>query len=149
MKICIPDKTRISEAAEAFLAAYPSGGVFGLKGDLGVGKTTWVKAVIAELCKRSGLEIPRITSPSFVIHQHYATRPRVDHFDLYRLEIATDADLIEIGFWEAVEVCIAEHGYVFVEWPEKAGASAIQFTAKLSFSFDPKNHMQRWIEVGG
>lgn len=147
MKICIPDKSRISEAAEAFLAAYPSGGVFGLKGDLGVGKTTWVKAVIAELCKRSGLEIPRITSPSFVIHQHYNTRPRVDHFDLYRLEIASDADLIEIGFWEAVEVCGAEHGYVFVEWPEKASSQTLKFTATLIFSFNPSAETARTIQI--
>ncbi|NBV50921.1 tRNA (adenosine(37)-N6)-threonylcarbamoyltransferase complex ATPase subunit type 1 TsaE [bacterium] len=147
MKICIPDKSRISEAANAFLATYPSGGVFGLQGDLGVGKTTWVKAVIAELCARSGKPIPRITSPSFVIHQNYAMKPRVDHFDLYRLEIASDADLIEIGFWEAVDSSQAEHGYCFVEWPEKATSQNLNLTSTLKFSFDSSSETRRWIEI--
>jgi len=146
MKICIPNQTRISEAAQEFLKLYPSGGVFGLRGDLGVGKTTWVKAVIAEICLRTQRKAPRTTSPSFVVHLSYDTRPRVEHFDLYRLERAEDSDLIEMGFWNAVESCRAERGYLFVEWPEKIKSQNINWTAFLQFSFDPRSENSRWIE---
>lgn len=108
--------------AEAFLQAYPNGGVFGLSGELGVGKTTFVRAILKRL---SGGHPGRVLSPSFTLHQSHATTPPVEHFDLYRLKNVTKDTLLEIGFWEAQERAAASHGYVFIEWPEVAGAKEL------------------------
>ncbi|NBX77689.1 MAG: tRNA (adenosine(37)-N6)-threonylcarbamoyltransferase complex ATPase subunit type 1 TsaE [Proteobacteria bacterium] len=124
-------------SASWFLNLYPKGGIFGLRGPLGVGKTTWVKAVVAELVNRQKGKMPRVVSPSFVVHQIYGTNPPVEHFDFYRLELKDPGSLIEIGYWEAFEKSNHENGYVFVEWPEKADLGQLKLTDELLFSFGP------------
>ena len=124
-------------SATWFLKEYPKGGVFGLRGSLGVGKTTWVKSVVFELVKQRNGQMPRVVSPSFVVHQSYGTNPPVEHFDFYRLELKDPGSLIEIGYWDAFEKATHEHGYVFVEWPEKANLEQLKLSAELVFSFGP------------
>ncbi len=109
--------------AKEFLAAYPKGAVVGLSGELGAGKTTFVRTVVRQLCAAAGVPEPRVTSPTFVIHQSYPLIG-VDHFDLYRLENATEQSLIEIGYPEVLERCLAGKGYLFVEWPERVSDGA-------------------------
>ncbi len=105
--------------ANRFLDAHPEGGVFGLEGALAAGKTTFVRAVIQAVANRSGKTPPRVISPTYPIHQFYDGNPTVDHFDLYRLENPTSADLLETGYFEALERAQSNRGFVFVEWPER------------------------------
>jgi tRNA threonylcarbamoyladenosine biosynthesis protein TsaE len=79
-----------------------------LYGDLGAGKSTFVRAAIQALTKAE--EVP---SPTFTLVQTYEgkTGP-VWHFDLYRLK--KSAEVLELGWEEA-----ASEGIVFVEWPER------------------------------
>lgn len=135
MNFLIRDIQELPASASWFLKLYPMGGVFGLRGPLGVGKTTWVKSVVAELIKQKKGKMPRVISPSFVVHQSYGTNPPVEHFDFYRLDLKTPESLVEIGFWDAFEKAHHENGYVFVEWPEKADLTQLKLTAELVFSF--------------
>jgi tRNA threonylcarbamoyladenosine biosynthesis protein TsaE len=142
----IRDIRDLPASASWFLKEYPKGGVFGLRGPLGVGKTTWVKAVVAEIVNQQKGKMPRVVSPSFVVHQSYGTNPPVEHFDFYRLELKDPGSLIEIGYWEAFEKATHEHGYVFVEWPEKANLGQLKLSAELEFSFGPDDG-SRSIEI--
>lgn len=135
MKFVIHDLTELDHFALEFLKTYPKGGVFGLIGPLGVGKTTWVKSIAKEFVRRSQAQMPRVISPSFVIHQSYGTQPPIEHFDFYRLELKNPESLIEIGFWDACEKASHQNGYVFVEWPEKAEIKSLRLTAVLGFGF--------------
>jgi tRNA threonylcarbamoyladenosine biosynthesis protein TsaE len=54
-----------------------------LRGDLGAGKTSFVRGVAAAL---PGGEAAEVSSPSFNIVNYYPTQPELAHFDLYRLE---------------------------------------------------------------
>ncbi len=54
-----------------------------LNGDLGAGKTTFVRALVESF---PGAENAEVSSPSFNILNIYPTNPQVEHFDLYRLE---------------------------------------------------------------
>ncbi|WP_291327610.1 tRNA (adenosine(37)-N6)-threonylcarbamoyltransferase complex ATPase subunit type 1 TsaE [Desulfovibrio sp. UCD-KL4C] len=54
-----------------------------LNGDLGAGKTTFVRAFVESL---PGAENAEVSSPSFNILNIYPTKPQIEHFDLYRLE---------------------------------------------------------------
>lgn len=87
-----------------------SGDVLGLVGDLGSGKTHFVKGIVA------GLESPEeVTSPTFtLVHEYRAGRLPVHHFDLYRLESAEE--LLGIGWDEYID---EGGGVVVVEWAEK------------------------------
>lgn len=101
-----------TEALGARIAAsLAAGDTVALEGDLGAGKTTLARAVLAALDCR---EI--VPSPSFTLVQRYETpRISVSHFDLYRIE--QEPELEELGFDEALA-----DGALLVEWPERAGA---------------------------
>jgi tRNA threonylcarbamoyl adenosine modification protein YjeE len=112
LSVDLPD-----EAATALLAAdiamiLRAGDVIALSGGLGVGKTTFARALLRALAPDPALEVP---SPTFTLVQVYATAPvAVAHFDLYRL--SGPDELVEIGFADAVG-----DGAVLVEWPDRAG----------------------------
>jgi tRNA threonylcarbamoyladenosine biosynthesis protein TsaE len=92
-----------------------AGDVITLSGDLGAGKTTLARGLLAAL----GLE-GEAPSPTFAIVQSYAppeTRLPVAHIDLYRIEHPDEAE--ELGLDELK----ADH-LLLVEWPERLGAAA-------------------------
>lgn len=84
--------------------------VFCLHGDMGAGKTTFVK----ELCKAMGVE-DEVQSPTFSIVNEYKSRvgDPLFHFDFYRLKKVEEA--YDIGYEDYV---FSGH-YCFIEWPEK------------------------------
>ncbi|MFM6854866.1 MAG: tRNA (adenosine(37)-N6)-threonylcarbamoyltransferase complex ATPase subunit type 1 TsaE [Sphingopyxis sp.] len=90
------------------------GDAIGLRGDLGAGKTTLARAILAHL----GLQ-GEAPSPSFAIVQPYAP-PEVAlpllHIDLYRINHAHDVE--ELGLDDARR----DHALI-IEWPERMGAS--------------------------
>jgi tRNA threonylcarbamoyladenosine biosynthesis protein TsaE len=101
----------ISKAAKEFLKINEKYRHFSFYGSMGVGKTTFIKA----LCKQLGT-IDLVSSPSFAIINEYITYQgnAVYHFDFYRIHTSTE--LLDIGF---NEYCSPDT-YAFIEWPEKA-----------------------------
>ena len=80
-----------------------------LCGDLGAGKTHFVKGIVAGL----GCAAP-VTSPTFaLVHEYHGGRLEVAHFDFYRVEQAQE--LIELGWDDYVET----GGIVVVEWADR------------------------------
>lgn len=99
--------------------------VIALFGDLGTGKTTFVRAFVGAL--QNGDKI-RVKSPSFALHHEYPTTPEAHHLDLYRL---TSAEQLEdLGLFEVIE---GQHGFVLIEWPQIVDASLPLNTIRISF----------------
>ncbi len=101
-----------TEALGARIAALLApGDTIALEGDLGAGKTTLARAILAA----RGFHEP-VPSPTFTLVQRYELAAfAVSHFDLYR--IAREAELDELGLDEALM-----DGAVLIEWPENAGS---------------------------
>lgn len=87
-----------------------SGSIVCLFGDLGAGKTTFVKGLAAGA---AGIEVQQINSPTFVYLNIYQGQRTIYHFDLYRLRNAND--FLEMGFDEM----LFSDGICCIEWSEK------------------------------
>src|SRR5262245_2867193 len=88
------------------------GDVVTVSGELGTGKTTFVRGA----CRALGVTAP-VTSPTFTIGHRYEGRVDVSHLDLFRFNGVSPAE------WGDLEPYF-EDAIVFVEWPE-AGAEAL------------------------
>lgn len=124
--------------AGIFLKTHSHGGVFGLWGDLGSGKTTFVRECVGIICQSMKQAAPRVISPSFVIHQSYRQiSPTVDHFDLYRMDVADELGLLDLDYFSVVERAKAQNGFVFVEWPERSRPiDLLSLDEKLKFTLE-------------
>ena len=150
LTVAVPDEAALVPLARRLVAALPSRAFVSLEGDLGAGKTTFVKAVAAAI----GIDPTDVVSPTFgLIHVHdvpaahgQPTRDvpeRLVHADLYRL--AGVGDLAEIGWEDAT----AGRCWVFVEWPSRAAdalpadrldiAITVDSETGRTFRFTPRN----------
>ena len=94
-------------AAEKLLAFDTK--IFLFYGDMGAGKTTFIKSI----CQKLGVD-DTVSSPTFSIVNEYASPAGpVFHFDFYRLKTETEA--MDLGF----EEYLYSGNYCFIEWPEK------------------------------
>ena len=83
-----------------------------IAGDLGAGKTTFVRGAARAL----GVDEP-VTSPTFTIGQRYEGRVPVSHLDLYRLAEGGGLEVEEPGL---LDDYLTPDAVAFVEWPEVA-----------------------------
>lgn len=117
--------TASADETEALAAALASelspGDVVLLSGELGAGKTTFVRGAVAGL----GAEGP-VTSPTFTIGQRYAGDPAVSHLDLYRLGDLDDEDP------GLLDDYLTRDAVAFVEWPEAAAASLERVSMRVT-----------------
>ena len=102
--------------AKALAASLPPTALVALEGDLGAGKTTFVKAVAGA----AGIDPVTVTSPTFgIIHLHDTSDEslRLVHADMYRLR---DVDeLLELGWEDALAAVPNRRCWAFVEWPQR------------------------------
>jgi len=101
------------------------GDVVLVSGELGSGKTTFVRGACAALGVRE-----QVTSPTYTIgHRYHGTRGDVSHLDLYRFRGVSAAE------WGDLEPYF-ENAFAFVEWPE-AGAGVLpapRFAVRLAYA---------------
>lgn len=99
----------INNVAEKFLKAHPADRLFAFYGGMGVGKTTFIKA----LCEQLQV-IDYVTSPTFALVNVYETdhQREIYHFDFYRIKKLEE--IFDMGY----EEYFYSDEYCFVEWPE-------------------------------
>ncbi len=97
----------LPQAAQQFIDHMGEARVFAFYGNMGAGKTTFIKA----LCECLGVT-DTVTSPTFAIVNEYEGHQPVYHFDFYRIRRVEEA--YDLGF---EEYCYSGH-LCFIEWPE-------------------------------
>jgi tRNA threonylcarbamoyladenosine biosynthesis protein TsaE len=101
-----------TEAVAAALARkLRAGDVVTVSGELGTGKTTFVRGA----CRALGVTVP-VTSPTFTVGHRYPGNPDVSHLDLFRFQGFSAAE------WGDLEPYF-EDAICFVEWPEAAAGA--------------------------
>lgn len=108
-KIKIKNIDEYPQAAAAFANNMGDNRIFAFYGGMGVGKTTFIKAV----CEAMGVQ-DAINSPTFAIVNEYedAANNTIYHFDFYRIKDI--AEVYNMGYEEYFD----GHAYCFIEWPE-------------------------------
>ena len=113
------------------------GSVVALTGELGSGKTQFIKGI----CKGLGVsEI--VNSPTFVLVNEYDTgTEKISHFDLYRIK--SGDEVINIGLYDYLDA----GGIILIEWPELIIDLLPRDTVKISLSHMDGNENMREIKI--
>ena len=99
------------ECAKRLAGQLKAGDIVFLQGDLGAGKTTFVKGLVQAF----KLSAKSVTSPTFVIMNYYKGKLPLYHFDLYRLGNSKEIDTLDFDEYFYGE------GISLIEWPERLG----------------------------
>ncbi|MCB0480752.1 MAG: tRNA (adenosine(37)-N6)-threonylcarbamoyltransferase complex ATPase subunit type 1 TsaE [Flavobacteriales bacterium] len=109
MKWSCSDIKELPKVANELIAQFPECKLIAFYGEMGAGKTTFIKAICASL----GIE-EEVSSPTFALVNEYnsATELVVYHFDFYRITDVSEA--YDMGFEEYID----SGNYCLIEWPE-------------------------------
>ena len=105
----VDKEDELEPVAQQILEKYPNKRVFTFSGNLGVGKTAFIKY----LCRVLGVK-EQTSSPTFALVNEYsrANKLKIYHFDMYRVKNVQEAH--DIG----IEEYLDSGNYCFIEWPE-------------------------------
>jgi tRNA threonylcarbamoyladenosine biosynthesis protein TsaE len=129
MEILCKDTTETKKLAEFLAKKLHKNDVIALYGDLGTGKTTFVRYLVEALGFKS-----RVQSPTFVLSRRYVDRSKssdvnvINHIDLYRL--SNEKDAAEIGITEFLQ---EPDSITIIEWPEIIESLLPPSTIKIKF----------------
>ena len=118
------------------------GDVIFLYGEIGVGKTTFVRGLINNFEVQRGTNESEILSPTFNIVFDYVIKElKIMHYDLYRLK--NSKDINELGIFVEIENCIT-----LIEWPELIEKKPDD-RIELFFNYLEENLDKRNLEIKG
>ncbi|MEY3678268.1 MAG: tRNA ((37)-N6)-threonylcarbamoyltransferase complex ATPase subunit type 1 TsaE [Bacteroidota bacterium] len=131
MQVVVSDLIALKEAAAQLISFAGERRVFLFNGEMGAGKTTFIKAI----CEYLGVS-STVSSPTFaLINEYEYPSGLVYHFDCYRLKQPTEA--LDFGLEEYLD----SGSYCFIEWPEKIAAYWPQSYVQVSIK--PLNDRER------
>lgn len=136
MNFVLKDISDIDTAAKIFVEKFGDKKIFAFYGEMGAGKTTFIKAV----CKSMGVT-GTITSPTFSLVNEYKTDNgmTIYHFDFYRIENIEEVyDFGYEDYFYSDKMC-------FIEWPELVETLLPEDVVEVKISVD--DNEQRLISV--
>ena len=130
------------ELAENLTTYLKGGEIIFLYGEMGVGKTTFVKYFINKFQKNKNLELSEVTSPTFNLLNEYQINDLViKHYDLFRLK-----DKSEFNNLDLFEKNI--NNITFIEWPQLVKKEKSIKAIELIFSYENEFN-NRSIKING
>ena len=129
-RINISEEIKTKSIAEIFYNNIKVGDTIYLRGELGVGKTTFIRYLINFLQRQNNQSITEISSPTFnLVHEYQLGSLVIRHYDLYRIN--DEKELINIGIYEDNFEEIR-----LIEWPEKMKKNKTNNIIDLNFEYD-------------
>ena len=140
-KIDLSSEKETEELASTFLKKIKPGCFIFLYGEIGVGKTTFIRYLINQFQKLNKLEITEVTSPTFNLLNEYQINDfKINHYDLFRLkstEEIKNLDLFEDN----------KNTITLVEWPQIIKEKPKNLI-ELVFEYG-KDHKTRSVRIKG
>ena len=138
-KVDISSEKKLGEFAKNLSLKLKQGDIFFLYGEMGVGKTTFVKFLINNMQIRSKKKLTEITSPTFNIMNEYDINGLlVKHYDLYRLKSVDELEDLNI-FNEN------DKAILLIEWPQIIRKEP-NLVTKLYFEYE-NEYQNRFIKI--
>jgi len=140
-KIDLSSEKETEELASTFLKKIKPGCFIFLYGEIGVGKTTFIRYLINQFQKLNKLEITEVTSPTFNLLNEYQINDfKINHYDLFRLK-STD-EMKNLDLFEDNKNIIT-----LVEWPQIIKEKPKNLI-ELVFEYG-KDHKTRSVQIKG
>ena len=106
-------EVKTAELAKKFSKILKKGDVVFFNGEIGVGKTTFIRHLINNIQKNNSLDLTEVTSPTFnLVNEYDAGSFIIQHYDLFR--ITNSEEIKNIGLFENYKEILT-----LIEWPEK------------------------------
>ena len=111
-KINISSEKKLEELANKILKKLKSKDLVFLYGEMGVGKTTFIKYLINGFQKKNKLKQTEVTSPTFnLLNEYQINQVKINHYDLFRLKSVEELKNLGL-FTESIDTI------TLIEWPE-------------------------------
>ena len=141
-KIDISSEETTKELAKDLTHYLKGGEIIYLYGEMGVGKTTFVRYLINQFQKNKKLHITEVTSPTFNLLNEYDINDLViKHYDLFRLK--DESEIINLDLFENNQSTIT-----LIEWPQLISKNKSIKTIDLIFSYENELN-NRSVKIDG
>ena len=118
-KIDISSEAKTEEFALKFLKKIKPQDIIFLYGEIGVGKTTFVKYLINGLQKENNEIITNVTSPTFnILNEYQIKNIKINHYDLYRLKSANELKELNLFSEKLNTITLIEWPQIVIEKPK-------------------------------
>ena len=140
-KIDLSSEKETEELASTFLKKIKPGCFIFLYGEIGVGKTTFIRYLINQFQKLNKLEITEVTSPTFNLLNEYQINDfKINHYDLFRLK--STEEIKNLDLFEDTKNIIT-----LIEWPQIIKEKPKNLI-ELVFEYG-KDHKTRSVQIKG
>ena len=140
-KIDLSSEKKTEELASKFSKKLKPGNIVFLYGEMGVGKTTFVRYLINKFQKDNKSEITEVTSPTFsLLNEYQINQIKINHYDLFRLK--KTEEIKNLDLFEDISNTVT-----LIEWPQiikKKPENLIE----LIFEYG-KDHQTRSVQIKG
>ena len=140
-KIILSSEKKTEELASQFFQKLKPGNTIFLYGEIGVGKTTFIRYLINKFQENNNLKITEVTSPTFsLLNEYQLQKMRINHYDLFRVK--SNKEIKDLDIFENNNRAIT-----LIEWPEiieKKPKNLIE----LFFEYE-KDYLSRSVQIKG
>ena len=140
-KIELSSEKKTQEFAVNFSKRLKAGDSIFLHGEIGVGKTTFVRYLVNEFQKKNKLKITEVTSPTFnLLIEYQINKIKINHYDLFRLKLFEEIKNLDL-FGNT------KNAITLIEWPEIIKEKPKNLI-ELIFKYED-DHKKRSVQVRG
>ena len=140
-KIDLSSEKKTEELASKFSKKLKPGNVVFLYGEMGVGKTTFIRYLINEFQKNNRLKISEVTSPTFnLLNEYQINQIKINHYDLFRLKTVEEIKNLDLFADDVNTVTLIEWPQIIKEKPKNL--------IELTFKYE-KDHQARSVQIKG
>ena len=140
-KIDLSSEKKTEELASKFSKKIKPGNMVFLYGEMGVGKTTFIRYLINQIQKDNDLDITEVTSPTFnLLNEYQINQIKINHYDLFRLKSVEEIKNLDI-FEDKI------NAVTLIEWPQIIKEKPKNLI-ELTFKYE-KDHQARSVQIKG